>query len=84
MLFGTYVASHEALAGIGEAVHDVAEEGEELQQQGVDGQYLVADVARGRSDEGEHPREAQCAQEDVAVHLEEASHLVPVQCLLEK
>ena len=73
------VAAHKRFAGIGEAVHDIAEEGEELHEEGIDGKHFGTDIAAGSSDEGEDCRETDGAEEDVAVDLEEELELRPVQ-----
>ena len=80
-IVGTYVAAYERFAGIGKTVHDVAEKHEELHEQSVDSQHLVADSARFRSDEGEDCCQTNGAKENVAVHFEELPHGMPLQGL---
>ena len=78
------ISAYERLTGVGEAVHNVAEKHEELHQQCVDSQYLVADASRFGGDESEHRRQAYRAEEDVAIHLEELFHGAPLQRLADK
>ena len=50
------ISPHEAFACISEAVHNIAKEGEELHQERIDGQHLVANAAAGGCNEGKHHR----------------------------
>ena len=79
MVPGSDVFPAQRFSGVGKSIHEIRKEGEQLHEQGIDGQYHIAVCGSRGGEKDGYGNQAERTEEDVPVHLEKTFHFTPVE-----